>query len=380
MKYLPLVWAGIWRKRGRTALLLLQITIAFVLFGLLQGLNAGLNQAISQLDADVYFMFRATPGAPLPLAHWTRLQALPEITNLQRQSSLPATYQRPDQNVSVIATDVRTLIRDKTSMSVPAEALDAMDRTRDGAIASRRLAAKYGWKVGDRIPLQTHEPQQSGSTDWNFQLLGLYDDSDPFTGTGGMLLNWDYFNEARANQRNTVNTFVFRVRDVRQGPAVATRIDRMFQNSPDETRTQSRSELGQEGLQSAGDLSFVVRAIVGAVMFALLLSTGAMLMHSIRERTPELAVLRTLGFSDARVAGMLLIEACAICITGSAMGILVATRLIPLASGQIGVTFGMPLSVVLVGLGIGALLAILSASVPAWQSVRLSVAEGLSGR
>jgi putative ABC transport system permease protein len=380
VKYLPLIWSGIWRKRGRTILVMLQIAIAFALFGLLQGWRSGVDAAIDEIDANVFMVYRATGGGPLPLAHFGRLQSVKEVANVQRQSFLGGTYQKPDQNVTAISTDVAILMKDKTSASVvPADAVATMERTRDGVLVGRGLAEKYGWKVGDRISLQSQMPQQNGSKDWTFQVAGIIIDPETWGFEGVLVINWDYLNEARARQQNTVARYIVRMRDPHNALAVAQQIDNMFANSPDETRTESLTESAQNSLRSMGDLNFVVRAIIGAVMFALLFSVAAMMMQSVRERTAELGVLRTLGFSDRKVFWILMAEGIAVCMFAAAVGVLTAERVLPWASTTLG-GVSMPGSVVLVGLGIALVLALISAAPPAWRVLRLQVAEALSGR
>lgn len=380
MKYLPLIWSGMWRKRGRAILILLQVAIAFTLFGLLQGMRSGLDAAIEEIDADVFSVFRATGDGPLPLAHFGRIQSLEGVVNVQRQSFLNGTYQNPNQNVSAIATDVPILMRDKVGASVtPATAVAAMEQTRDGALVGQKLVDKYGWKVGDRVPLQTREPQQNGSRDWSFQVLGIVSDPETWGMETVMVINWEYFNQARVERRDTVARYIVRMRDPKQALTVAQQIDALFTNSPDETRTESLSASAQNSLQAVGDLNFIVRAIVGAVMFALLFSIATMMMQSTRERTPELAVLRTLGFSDQRVFWILVLEAIALCIIGAALGLAVAARLIPLAEKFVG-SLSMPWPVAAIGLAMALFVAVISAALPAWRSLRLQVAEALSGR
>lgn len=380
MKYLPLIWSGMWRKRGRALLIVLQVAIAFALFGLLQGMRSGLDAAVKEMDADVYNVVRATGDGPLPLAHFSRIQSLDGVVNVQRQSFLVGTYQNPNQNVLAIATDVQILMKDKVNVSVtPATATAAMEQTRDGALVGRKLAEKHGWKVGDRVPLQTREPQQNGSRDWTFQVLGVISDPETWGMETYMVVNWEYFNQARVAQRDTVFRYIVRMRDPKQGLAMAQKVDALFANSSDETRTESLGATVQNSLQAVGDLNFIVRAIVGAAMFALLFSIATMMMQSTRERTPELAVLRTLGFSDRRVFWILVLEAMALCIIGAALGLVIAARLIPLAEQFIG-ALSMPWFVAAIGLAIALLLAVISAALPAWWSLRLQVAEALSGR
>lgn len=381
MKYLPLIWSGMWRKRGRAILILLQIAIAFMLFGLLQGMQSGMAAVVEGIDADVFVVSRATGDGPLPLAHMGRIQALDDVLWIQRQSFLVGTYQKPNQMVWAIAIDVPVWVKQgKADLRVPADGVAAMAQMRDGVLVGRKLADKYGWKVGDRIPIQGGHVQKNASRDWNLQVVGIYDDPAAFGYSNVMVMNWDYLNQARAEEQDTVGRYIIRVRDVTQGLATAQRIDGLFANSSDETRTESLAESAQNTIQSAGDLNFIVRAVVGAVMFALLFSVAAMMMQSTRERTPELAVLRTLGFSDARVFWILVLEAVILCVVAAAVGLLLAARILPLAEAQLGVGIRMPGSVASLGFAITLVLAVAASAPPAWRCLRLGVADALSGR
>jgi putative ABC transport system permease protein len=199
-----------------------------------------------EIDANVFATYRATGDGPLPLAFFARLQSVPEILNVQRQSFLGGTYRKPDQNVTAIATDIAILIKDKrTPLWRRRTCVMAMERTRDGVLVGRKLAEEYGWKTGDRIALQSRLLQQSGSRDWGFQVMGIVSDPQTFGMEGVLLINWDYLNEARADMKNTVNRYIVRMRDPHTAPVIAQQIDRMFANSSDETRTESLSELAE---------------------------------------------------------------------------------------------------------------------------------------
>jgi putative ABC transport system permease protein len=195
-----------------------------------------------------------------------------------------------------------------------------------------------------------------------------------------MLVNYAYFDEARQSDRGTVQVYYIKVFDPRQGLSVARAVDRLFANSSDETRTESLREVAQSGLQSIGDLDFVIRAVVGAALFALIFSTTAMMVQSIRERTAEFAVLKTLGFSDGSVFWIVLFEVLSLFIAAAALGIGLASQVLPAARHFTQLNVTMPGSVALVGLSMAAVLALVTALLPAVRAQRLQVVDALAGR
>jgi putative ABC transport system permease protein len=219
----------------------------------------------------------------------------------------------------------------------------------------------------------------NGSTDWAFDVVGTYSDSDVGGGKETLLINYAYFDEARLTGKGTVKHFNVAVSDPKLAVTVAEDIDRRFANSSSETRTESLRELAQSEMQSIGDLNFLIRAIVSVVLAALLFATATMMMQSIRERTPELAVLKTLGFTDRAVFLFILAEALTIFIAAAACGLALAMLVFPLAS-RIVPGLSMPVIVVVAGLASAASVAVISASVPAVLAARLNIATALAGR
>ncbi len=378
MKYLRLIWEGIWRKPGRTTLTLLQVIVAFLLFGLLQGMKSGIDDAINKLRADIYLVRRESGVGPLPLAMYGRIQSVPGVKSASLQDFMLSTYQKPSQEVWVSAADMSTRLATMGDIVISPEALQAMKSTRTGLLASESLARKYGWHVGERIPLQTQVPQRDGSTAWTFDLVGIFKPTDESGATDYALMNYAYFDESRHTGKGNVNIYFIAVTDVTRGAEVARAVDSLFANSSHETRTQSLREVAQSQLQSLGDLNFVVRAIVAAVLFALIFSTSAMMMQSIRERTGELAVMKTLGFSDNHLFWIVLAEAVTLCVVAAAVGIMLAAWIMPVARHTINLEVRMPETVAIVGIAIAAVVGIATAIGPAWRARRLVVVQALA--
>ena len=378
MKFLPLFWSGIWRKPGRTALIFLQVSIAFALFGMLQGLKTGVDHAAAAARADLLIVHSRLSflAASLPAGSLDRIKSVPGVKLVVPVDIFGATYQKPTQRLGVVAI---SLVKDWPSaftFKIAPEHLAAFQKLRTATLVRKELAEKYGWKIGDRIPLMSHTAQMDGSTDWAFDMVGTFGDSDVGSGQDNILINLAYLEEARFLGKGTVQHFNVAISDPQQAAAVSDEIDRRFANSSQETKTESLLELAQAQAQDIGDMNFLIRAIVGAALAALFFATASMMMQSIRERKLELAVLKAVGFTDRRVFLLILAEALLVCVAAAAFGLALATVLLPIA-GVFVVGLSMPKIVLAIGLGLAVVVALVSAAVPAVQAARLKVATAL---
>jgi putative ABC transport system permease protein len=379
-KYVFLVWAGIWRKRGRAVLMLLQIASAFALFGLLEGVNTGIKQAIAQTHRDrLYIGSSVSLGDPLPIGLLARIRATSGVTVVTPRQGLGGTYQQPDQQLGVIAIEPRAFFEIHDEYSVPRDAIEALANTRTGTLVGRDSMERFGWKLGDRVVLQSPVPRTDGSRDWTFDIVGSYDMVDAADEANALIANFAYVDEARFANRNTVQVFVAKIDDPTSASSVGLAIDNAFANSAYETRTQSEADLAASQIQRIGDLNYLARMIIAAVFFAILFATGALMMQSIRERMPELAVLKTVGFSDRLVMGLIVTEAVVFCLSAAGVGLAIASAVLPAARSFIGIA-GVPRVVVAAGLALALALALIGSSVPAWRGLKLQVADALAGR
>jgi putative ABC transport system permease protein len=379
MRFLPLIWSGIWRKPGRTILIFLQVSVAFALFGMLQGLKTGVEHLIAEARADLLIVHSRVGffASSLPLGMLEQIKSLPGVKVVNPVELFGGIYQKPTQQVGIVAVRPDEDWTSAFTFVIAPEYLDAFRKIRTGALARVKLARKYGWKVGDHVPLKTNIAQLSGSKDWTFEIVGFFTDTDLGGGNDKILINFAYLDEARLTGKGTVQHFNVAVSDPKLAMTVADEIDRRSANSPNETRSESLRQMAQTNLQAIGDLNFLIRAIVGAVLVALLFATATMMMQSIRERTPELAVLKTVGFTDSRVFALVLIEALVVCVAAAALGLALATQVFPFAS-RIVPGLSMPGVIVVVGLACGVLVALVSAAVPALLAARLQVATALA--
>jgi putative ABC transport system permease protein len=381
VKYLPLIWSGIWRKPGRTALVLLQVAVAFALFGVMQGMKSGVERAIANSRADVLFVgSAANGGSPLPLSYFDRLKSLPGVKGVSFADGFLGTYQRPTEFVFALAlppTKIWLTLAPEIFQVAPKD-LEALRKTRDGALMTTNIAKKYGWHIGDRIPLTSNTLQVNGSGKWNFQIVGTATDHE--VGGGGFIVaNYDYLNEARALNKNTVRNFYVAITDPKRAADMSDAIDHLFANSSNETTTASFREGAQQQLRSIGDLNFLIRAVMGAVLVALLFSITTIMMQTIRERTPELAVLKTLGFSDRAIFMMVVGESLLLCVAAALIGLGMAMGIFPYTANFVP-GLSMPLSVVAFGVIGAVLVALITAAPPASRAARLQVVDALAGR
>lgn len=382
-KYASLLWAGIFHKPGRAVLTILQIVIAFALFGVLQGIKTGVDLAIAAARADLLDVRpKVRGGSPLPLAYLDRIKALPGVKVVSLLNGFAATYQNPTQELYVLAVDPADkawLTESPEIFKISPGSLNALATRRTGALVSAELERKYGWKVGDQIPLLSPTtPQTNGADVWTFNIVGTYTLHE-LGGSGGdiIVVNNTYLDEARGLDRGTVQHFHVVTTDPRRAITVADAIDHEFANSANETRTESYREGAQRQLQSIGDLDFAIRSIVSAVFVALLFSTATMMAQSIRERRIELAILKAVGFSDRAVFYLIAAESIMVWTAAAVLGLLVATIAFPYAARMVpGIS--MPWVVVEIGLALAVFIAFASASLPALRAARLNVATALA--
>jgi putative ABC transport system permease protein len=380
MRFLPLIWSGIWRKPGRTNLIFLQVSVAFALFGVLQGLKTGVEHVIDETRADLLLVHGSLSIVDsLPLALFEGIKSVPGVKVVAPVELFGAIYQNPSQKLGIVAIRPDEGWLSAFTFTIAPDHVAALRSTRTGTIIREGLAKKYGWKIGDHIPLMSTTAQMNGSTDWAFDVVGTYTDSDVGGGKDTVLINYAYFDEARFAGRGTVKHFNVAVSDPKLAVNVADEIDRRFANSANATQTDSLRELAQSQLQAIGDLNFLIRAIVSVVLLALLFATATMMMQSIRERTPELAVLKTLGFTDRAVFLLVLVEAMVVFVAAAACGLALALSVFPFAS-KIVPGLSMPLVVVAFGLICAVLVAAISALLPAVLAAKLNVATALARR
>jgi putative ABC transport system permease protein len=378
MKYLPLIWAGLWRKPARTFLTLFSIIVAFILFGLLQGVDSAFARIVGLQKLDRMFI-DSRYFQPIPYSYKAQIEKLKGVTKITEVSFMGGYYQDPKNGMNTIFTIPAMWLSIRPEWQVPKGQIDAVARTRNGVIVADWLATHNGWKVGDTFTLKRGMPKKDGSTDWTFIIVGLMHNAEALGEPRMYLANHTYLEETRAQGQGTVSRFLMRVQDASRSAQLARQIDALFANSPVATRSQSETDQVQSALAQIGDFSFFTKAIMSAVFFALLLLTLNTTMESVRERTSELATLKTIGFTDTGVLALVLAESVALFIVAAAIGLAIAAALFPLAKSIVA-TATLPMPVLIIGATLAILAAVLSAIIPAWRAKRLNIVEALAVR
>jgi putative ABC transport system permease protein len=383
MKYLPLIWAGLWRKRVRTILTMLCVTMAFLLFGLMHGVTAGIEQIINTMsESRLRIQSRVNITEALPIAHLARIESVPGVLAVGYYNFFGGYYQDPKNQISVGAMDMSRQRELFTEIEMPAGALDAMERTRQGALIGEDLAKERGWKVGDRIPLRSNIwMRKDGAQDWTFEILGIYRWADGKVPSNEFWINYGYFDEERTFGNGTVTFYFAKINDPARSAQIGEQIDGLFANSANETQTQNERDWLRGRIAQIGNMAFFINAIIGATMFALLFLTGNTMMQSVRERIPELAVLKTYGFSSGAVVSLVLGEALLLCGAAAGIGLGFARLASPSIFRAIGAGgLALPWNVLGTGLAVAAVVALISALPPAWRTQRISIVDALAGR
>nr|WP_199045619.1 FtsX-like permease family protein [Dyella sp. ASV24] len=388
MKYLHLIWAALFRRKARTILTLVSIIAAFLLFGMLDAVRTSFNQAgqsangAQRLQTGSKLSFIQT----LPQSLEAQIAQVPGVKMVTYANWFGGAYQDPHNQVFSFAVEPNYIDLYPEIEVSPAER-KAFDDTRTGVLVGEVLAKRFNWKVGDKIPLQsTIFPNRQGSKNWTFDIVGILHSKDKKAGgfyDQMLLLHWKYFDETTPFNRGTVGWYVTRVADVNQADRVAKAIDAISANSDHETRTQTEQAATASWMKQLADIGLIVGSIMGAVFFTLLLLSGNTMMQAVRERTSELAVLKTIGFSNHAVLGIVLAESVLLLLLGGVIGLALASLIIPGISANSGGMLNLPVvgaSSWILGVVLMIAIGLLVGALPAIRAMRLNIVDALAGR
>src|SRR5579863_7808549 len=380
------VIANLFRKRTRTILTLLSVIMAFLLFGLLQSVNHIFNAGSDFVGATrLMTQARVSFTQPLPISMVPKLEAIPGVARVAFSQWFGGVWQENTQ-LFVFAIDPLRYRDVYPEYVMPDAQWQAFANTRTAMIAGKLVADQYGWKIGKKIPISSNiYPQKDGNKAWAFDLVGIFDGKDESwrKQTNVVFINRDYFDEA--NQfgiKGRTNFFILKLTNSNRAEAISKTVDAMFENSPDETKTQTEKDFNISFVKQIGDIGLIVRWILFAVFFTLLLVVGNTMAQSVRERIPELAVLKTLGFSDGSVLGFVLAEAFALVLAGGLLGLVLASMAGAMVEKGTGGQFllQLDLSVWLLGVLAIVLMSLAVGLLPALRARRLKIVDALAGR
>ena len=381
MKYLPLLWRNLTRRKTRTIFTVLSIAVAFVLFGILAALNAAFSQGVELAGNDrLIIQHKVSLIQLLPQSYEARLEATPGVVDVLHQTWFGGIYQKPSNFFMQCPVRPDRLLTLYPEYVLPADQRKAFLTDRTCAIVGRQTADRFGFKVGDRVPIQgTIWRKQGGASTWEFNICGIFDGDKKGVDTTPMFFNYDYFDEARQFGQGQVGWYVIRINDPAKAPEIAGRIDAMFANSFAETKTTTEKAFLQAFAKQIGDIGLIIRGIVTAVFFTILLVAANTMGQSVRERTSELAVLKTLGFSDAIVLTLVLAESCAIALVAGLTGLGLAWLLTQGGDPTHGMlpSFYLPTADLVRGVMFAAALGVVAGIMPAVYAMRLRIVDAL---
>jgi len=381
MKYLALIWSNLMRRKVRTLLTVLSILVAFLLFGLLAAIRVGFSQGVELAGNDrLVIQNKVSLILPLPESYGPRLEQIEGVTQVSNASWFGGIYQDERNFFPQIAVQPERYLDLYPEFVLSPDERRAWLADRIGAIAGEKLAERFGWKVGDRIPIQaTFNVKKDGTRLWEFDLVGIYEPGEKGADTSQFFFRYDYLSEARAGLEGLVGWYVIRIDDPDRAPQIARVIDARFANSTYETKTATEKAFAQGFANQIGNLGAIFTAIIGAVFFTILLVAGNTMAQAVRERTGELAVLKTLGFSHRKVLGLVVAESMVLAVVGGGLGLALAW-LMTLGgdpTGGILPSFYLPARYLVAGVGFILGLGLAAGALPGVQAMRLEIVDAL---
>lgn len=383
MKYLYFIWKNLTRKKARTILTLLSIFVAFILFGLLGALNQAFNAGADIAGANrLITIHKISLVNPLPESYVARIEQTEGVGMAAHASWFGGYYQDPKNAFAQFATNAERYLEIYPELVLPEEQKTKWLRNRTGAVVGDSLARRFGWNVGDRVPLiGTIFTHSGGNQTWEFEIDGIFTSTESRADTSYMLFHYDYFDEARDFGKGTIGWVVFTIDNPENAVQIAKSVDDMFSNSPAETKTSTEKAFAESFIKQFGDIGLITKLVLSAVFFTMLLVTGNTMAQTVRERIPELAVLKTIGFSDISMLFWVLGESVALALIGGILALVLDYGIVNALAANVGAFLpGLALTspIFIQGLGFALLFGVLSGLFPALQAMRLSIAGALA--
>ncbi|MDE0128194.1 MAG: ABC transporter permease [Gammaproteobacteria bacterium] len=379
MNRFTLIWRNLWRKPIRTVFTMLAVLVVFFLFTLLEGLRIAFSMSDVGVEAQERLLtsHKVSLIMFLPIAYESRIARLPGVEAVSHGTWFGARYQDNPEfaQYPVEAEDYLAL---NPEIKLAEEQKQAWLRNRMGAIVGRPVANQYGWQLGDRVPLRSSIwTRNDGSNVWEFDIEGIFDDTDAGMNAGVVLFHYDYFDEARAFAKGEVGWFVSKGDGTVPLDELVTSIDAEFLNSPDETKTNTEAAFAQEYAKQFGNVGLIVTLILAAVVFMILLVTGHTMAQSVRERIHEMGVLKTLGFSTGSIFRLTVLEGLLLVLPVGILAMSLGWVALTILAGIMGAVFpsGLRIGAFSITLGLALMLAISLGSVlpPVIRALRLDI-------
>jgi putative ABC transport system permease protein len=380
MKYLPLLWKSLWRKKIRTLFTIGSLFVAFLLFGVLMAIRTAFTFGVEIAGVDrLVLIHKVSLIMPLPISYQARLQTTPGVEVATHNTWFGGVYQDPSNFFAQIVVDPEPFMKIYPEYVLPPDQMKAWLADRQGAIVGADLAKRFGWKIGDRIPIQATiwQPKGGGLT-WEFNIAGIYDGEQGIDKTQ-FFFRYDYLDENRAGGEGMIGWYVVKIADPSQSQALGATFDEMFANSSAETKTTTEKGFVEGFANQVGDIGTIMISIASAVLFNILLIAATTMGQAVRERTSEMAVLKTLGFSGATILMLVLGESLIITALGGGLGLLASWSFVQQGDPTGGMLpiFVLPSRDVLFGAVLIVLMGLVAGALPALQAMNLKITDGL---
>jgi len=376
MKYLPFIFRNLFRKKTRTILTIGSIAVAIFLFGLLVTIETALNAGVDVAGVDRLIVRNKTSLImPLPLSYQERLRQIDNVAEATFASWFGAIYQEPKNFFPQFAIDTDTYRAVFPEFEVSDAEWSSFLADQEGAVVGKLTAERFGWKIGDRIPLQG----TIWTGTWEFNIRAIYEGSRSGDDESQFWFHWKFLEESRSFGKGTVGWYTVKIDDSDQAVTVTRTIDERFSNSAYETSTETEQAFAAGFAKQIGNIKMLIMSIGAVVLFTLLLVTGNTMAMAVRERVPELGVLKTLGFGDRTVLFLVLAESLIIATVGGAVGVGLA-KLFTLGGDPTGgmlPVFYLSTKEMLLGLGIAIFVGLAAGSIPALTAMNLRIVDAL---
>jgi putative ABC transport system permease protein len=381
-RWLPIVWANLKRRKLRLVFTFVSILMAFLMFGMLDALRTSLAGVVNVVGADrLLVQSKVNMIVPLPRAHYEKIRATKGVKAAASFNWFGGMYKDAKRPIQMQATDPDQFLAVYPELKLKPGEIAAWKQNRQGMIIGKLLADANGWKVGDRVPVRSQIWRKlDGSDTWQFDIVAIYDVDGGGVNKASAFFQYDYFNESLQFGKDMAGMIAVRVDDSKQADVIATRIDAQFENSPSETKTATERQFVKRLLEQVGDIGSILVSVTAAVFFTMLLVTANTMAQSVRERTNEIGVLKTLGFGSRIILALVLSEALFLTLTGGLVGLALAWLL----AGGVGAaikdyfpSFHIGAATFTVGISLMLVFGLVTGAWPALTAMRLKIVDAL---
>ncbi|WP_444883270.1 ABC transporter permease [Microbulbifer sp. PSTR4-B] len=330
MNDLYLIYKNMTRKPLRLFLTCFAIFIAFLIFGAVTSLKSALNSSV-ELSADnrLVVFNRINFTQSLPISYFQKVATVEGVKDVTHLNWFGGYYQEQSRQIVSLAVDPESYLRVYEEIVIPDEQKQAWFNNRQGALIGEKLAQIYGWKIGDRIPISSNIfTHKDGGYTWEFVVSGIFKGDTEQYDTRQMLFHYKYFMETQTFGNDWIGWMALTTDDPSLNEKVAKTIDDSFANSQSETDTSTEKSFNKAFIEQIGNIGLIIFSVVFTAFFTILIVVGNTMALAIRERTGEIAVLKTLGFSSARIFRMVLSESLLVAFIGGLSGLAAAWLLV----------------------------------------------------